>query len=397
MKRDEKELDLDLLDLEDETFQARFSYSERKIKNLAQDIKEYGQREPIGVRESPKENGKFQIIYGFQRVKACKLLGRKTIKATVYEGASDRECRELCVRDNEMHGDLSQVEKALQCHKLKEEHGWSVDRLCEAFNAKKSAIYNWLKVADLDDVVLGLIHHGYLTVYQGLEIGKIDDSRRLENSEGSLKEYTLREAVGEDWSVREIRKWREERSHKGTIAPNSPMVTNCWKDLSEKVVEKDCKNCKYYGGLERKKSIEFYDLKDAYVASNAYYLTCSACEQVDHPETIRKFLQNVGEWDGGEVSLFKLRPHPLIHGECSECHSLWKCGKESNLVFCPTCFEEDGLLVIEKGRELLAEGGNGNENEEVAWRWTDEGRSLIEKWEEKHEDLIVDKSEGVVE
>ncbi|KXA95801.1 hypothetical protein AKJ65_00605 [candidate division MSBL1 archaeon SCGC-AAA259E19] len=390
VKRDEKELDLDLLDLEDETFQARFSYSERKIKNLAQDIKEYGQREPIGVRESPKENGKFQIIYGFQRVKACKLLGRETIKATVYEGASDKECRELCVRDNEMHGDLSQVEKALQCHKLKEEHGWSVDRLCEAFNAKKSAIYNWLKVADLDDVVLGLIHHGYLTVYQGLEIGKIDDSRRLE---------TAAQAVSENYSVRDIRKIRKKGEHlTRTAAANSPEVENCWIDLERKGVRKDCKDCKYFDGLERRKTIKFYDLEDVYVAENTYYLTCSACEKVNQPKTIGKFLQSVGKWNGGVVGpLFKLRPHPLIYGECSECHSLWKCGEESNLVFCPTCFEEDGLLVIEKGRELLAEGGNGNESEEVAWRWTDEGRSLIEKWEEKHEDLIVDKSEGVVE
>lgn len=269
-----REFPLDKLDLEDETFQARFSYSERKIRNLAEDIKQYGQREPIGVKESPKENGKFQIIYGFQRVKACKLLGRDTIKATVYE-ANDEECRELCVRDNEMHGDLSQVEKALQCQRLKEKHGWSVDRLCEAFNAKKSTIYNWLKVANLDDVTLGLIHHGYLTVYQGLELSKFeDDSRRLE---------TTKEAVGWNWSVRGIRKWRTTKTSPTMLLPlGEGWIDNCWKDLRMKDVKRECRKCEYFKGVNG--------------VGDDRRLECKASEEVPQPPVIEKFLREVG-WE----------------------------------------------------------------------------------------------------
>jgi len=138
MKIEERDVPLNEIDVEDETFQARFSYSKQKIENLARDIEEFGLREPIGIRKSPQDESKFQIIYGFQRTKACELLDRKFIKATIYENVTENECRELSVRDNEMHGDLSQVEKALQCHDLKENHGWTVKELCQAFNVKKS-------------------------------------------------------------------------------------------------------------------------------------------------------------------------------------------------------------------------------------------------------------------
>lgn len=177
-----------LLDLEDKTFQARFDYDQRKIENLARDIEKFGQREPIGIRKSLSKKGKYQIIYGFQRVKAVKLIDHDTLKAEVYRDITERECQQLSVRDNEMHGDLTQVEKALQCKRLSKQ-GWTIEELTESFNVKKSAVYNWLKVAGLDYITLGLIHHGYISVYHGLQLTKVDFSRRLEKAgfEGKMQ------------------------------------------------------------------------------------------------------------------------------------------------------------------------------------------------------------------
>jgi len=63
---------------------------------------------------------------------------------------------------------------------------------------------------------------------------------------------TVAEVVGEDWSVREIRTWRKKREHTGSMGTNSPTVKNCWVDLCGKTVESDCKECKYFGDIERK-------------------------------------------------------------------------------------------------------------------------------------------------
>lgn len=260
---------LKLLDEKDQTFQSRFDYDEEKIQNLAKDIKKFDQREPIGIRESPSRNGLFQIIYGFQRVKAVKLLGKKTITAQFYKEISERECRELSVRDNEMHGDLTQIEKALQCKRLKNE-GWTIDELREAFNAKKSAIYNWLTVADLDEITLGLIHHNYISVYHGLELAKMDFSRRLEN---------LKTVIGWNLSVRELKNLLQGKGVTMMLGVNG-WVSNCWRDLRWKTIEK-CQKCEFHRGIKKEK--------------NRTTIECTASNVIEHPKAIRDFLMKIYE------------------------------------------------------------------------------------------------------
>lgn len=263
----ENDFALELLDVEDKTYQSRFDYDQEKIENLAKDIERFGQREPIGIRRSPTKKGIFQIIYGFQRVKAMKLLGRGAVTAQVYEEISERECCELSVRDNEMHGDLTQVEKALQCRRLKDE-GWTIEELCEAFNTKKSAVYNWLKVADLDEITLGLIHHNYISVYHGLEFAKMDFSRRLEN---------LKTVVGWDLSVRELKNLVQGKGVTIRLGVNG-WVSNCWRDLRWKTIE-DCQECEFY--RERKKE------------NNHIIVVCAASASIEHPKVIRDFLMKI--------------------------------------------------------------------------------------------------------
>ena len=216
MKVENKEnFPIKLLDLKDETYQGRISYDKEKVKNLASDIEKFGQREPIGIGE--KEKRKYQILYGFQRVKALSILDRETVKATIYKELTDRECRELSIRDNEMHGDLTNIERALQCKKLKEE-GWSIEELCKSYNTKKSAIYNWLEVTKLDDVTLELIHEDYISIYHGLELKREKNfSRRLE---------IIRHCLTRDWSVRDIRTWINRGS-----SPTMTLALDGWIEL----------------------------------------------------------------------------------------------------------------------------------------------------------------------
>lgn len=263
----ENDFALELLDVEDKTYQSRFDYDQEKIENLAKDIERFGQREPIGIKASPTKKGMFQIIYGFQRVKAVKLLGRGAVTAQVYEEISERECEELSVRDNEMHGDLTQVEKALQCRRLKDE-GWTIEDLCEAFNTKKSAVYNWLTVADLDKITLGLIHHNYISVYHGLELAKLDFSRRLEN---------LKTVLGWNLSVRELKNLLQGKGVTMMLGVNG-WVSNCWRDLRWKTIE-DCQKCEFHGGVKKEK--------------NHTMVECTASNVIEHPKAIRDFLMKI--------------------------------------------------------------------------------------------------------
>lgn len=241
MKREEREIALIELDLEDESLQGRIFYDEGKIANLASDIKQFGQRASIGVRASPK-NKLFQIIYGFQRVKATKKLGRANIKAILYSELTEREAEELAVRDNEMHGDLTEIEKALQCSRLKEQD-WSIEELCKAYNTKKTSVYNWLQVANSDKVLVGLIHRDFLTVYQGLEIMREPNySRRLEIIKNTIK-------LG--WGVRQIRNYLETKTF-GDRVFLSTFIDFCPRHLKDVSYKDTCEKCDSNKG-ERKK------------------------------------------------------------------------------------------------------------------------------------------------
>lgn len=61
--------------------QPRNYFDEGKIKELAESIKKQGLLAPILV--TPTKEGKFQIVHGERRFRACRLLGLKTIRAEI--------------------------------------------------------------------------------------------------------------------------------------------------------------------------------------------------------------------------------------------------------------------------------------------------------------------------
>jgi len=188
------EISLQLIDETDELYQPRLDYDEAEIKALADDIKKCGQRNPIGVE--PKGD-KYRIIYGFQRVKALQLLGYETVKAIIYEGLTEEEAHYHSLSDNLQHGDLSDLEKAFRCKYLRD-RGQSIEQLCEAFNVKKSVIYNYLKVTELDPPTNDCLHLGLISLNHAVELARLDVSKRLE---------TLKLVVSGRWSIRDLKGW----------------------------------------------------------------------------------------------------------------------------------------------------------------------------------------------
>jgi ParB/RepB/Spo0J family partition protein len=67
--------------LDDTTFQIRTeSISKEDFESLKSSIQKHGLKVPIFVRRAPMVEGKYQVIAGFNRLRACKELNIKTIK-----------------------------------------------------------------------------------------------------------------------------------------------------------------------------------------------------------------------------------------------------------------------------------------------------------------------------
>jgi ParB/RepB/Spo0J family partition protein len=55
------------------------------VEDLAEDILENGQQDPILVRraEERKDNARYVLVEGLHRLEACRLLGEKTVSALI--------------------------------------------------------------------------------------------------------------------------------------------------------------------------------------------------------------------------------------------------------------------------------------------------------------------------
>jgi ParB family chromosome partitioning protein len=93
--------------------QPRKEFSERKLEELAQSIRENGLLEPIVV--TPRA-GRFMIIAGERRFRACRLAGLAKAPVRVFE-ADDRAVAERALLENLQREDLNLIEEARACRR----------------------------------------------------------------------------------------------------------------------------------------------------------------------------------------------------------------------------------------------------------------------------------------
>lgn len=192
MQRRLEQVRLSDIDLEDTTFMSRLDFDEEKIESLAEDIRRFGQRNPIGLREN---EGRLQVIYGWNRIKAVQLLGRDEIEARNYGEMSDLEAQLHNIQDNAKHEDLTPLEVAFQVKALKEVHKLGVERIVEIYDVKKSTIYNLLSLTEMDEEIKQAVHLENIELTHALKISRFPISNRLE---------LLRRTIDEGLSVSKL-------------------------------------------------------------------------------------------------------------------------------------------------------------------------------------------------
>lgn len=90
-------------------FQARTNFDEVEIKKLAVSILQNGLLQPISVR--PQQDGKYQLIAGERRLRACKLANMDTIPAIIYH-FEDEKTAALSLLENLQREQLGPFEQA---------------------------------------------------------------------------------------------------------------------------------------------------------------------------------------------------------------------------------------------------------------------------------------------
>lgn len=150
-EKNESVIEVDLNLLQDNPYQPRRSYNEESIIELAMSIKSEGLLQPITV--SKNEIGQFIINYGHRRVRACRKLGVKTIKAIIISHEANK-LRTKALIENIQRDDMHSIEIAISfASALKSGDFESQSELADIIGKDRSYVSKILKLLTLPETV----------------------------------------------------------------------------------------------------------------------------------------------------------------------------------------------------------------------------------------------------
>lgn len=122
-----------------------------EFARLKQDIEQAGGNvQPISVRPSPDQPGRFEIVFGHRRHRACTDLGLPVLATIETAVVSDHDLFSAMDRENRERADLSPYEQGAMYRRALDEKLYpSNRRLAEALGVSHTWVANVLLVADL--------------------------------------------------------------------------------------------------------------------------------------------------------------------------------------------------------------------------------------------------------
>ena len=161
MERDENlvsQIKISLIDPKSD--QPRKHFDKEALEQLSASIMENGLLQPILVREYG--DGRYQIIAGERRFRACKLAGLTEIPTIVLD-RDDKKVAEIALIENIQREDLNPIEEAMGYRALAEEYDMTQEEISIKVGKTRSAITNTLRLLDLPDEILTLVATGELS------------------------------------------------------------------------------------------------------------------------------------------------------------------------------------------------------------------------------------------
>ena len=149
-------------DLSRNPYQPRQHFSEQKLEELANSIKQNGVIQPIAVRQSKSDTNKYEIVAGERRWLAAQRAGLHEIPVNILE-LSDLESLEVAIVENIQRDDLSPIEEARGYKRLSDEFKYDHENISKLMSKSRSHISNTLRLLTLPEDVIAMLEEGSLT------------------------------------------------------------------------------------------------------------------------------------------------------------------------------------------------------------------------------------------
>ena len=169
---------LDITQIEVGKYQPRKNFDQEKLQELANSIVNNGLVQPIIVNVI--SNGKYQIIAGERRYRACKMIGLKEIPV-IIKNLSDQEILEIALIENIQREELTAIEEAESYAKLMNDFGYTQARLADALGKSRSHVANLLRLNHLPDSIKFMISNGQLSMGHARCLIGLDNAEELAN------------------------------------------------------------------------------------------------------------------------------------------------------------------------------------------------------------------------
>lgn len=194
--------------IEPNPFQPRMSFDQDSLEELAESIRTLGLIQPITVRR--KADGRYQIISGERRFRACRQAGMDMVPAYIRD-TNDQGMLEMAIVENIQREDLDPIEIAMSYQRLIEECSLTQEQMAVRVGKKRASVTNYLRLLKLPakiqhDLKVGLLSVGHAKVLLG-----IDDIM--------LQEYLCDLVIKDELSVRQL----EDKIRKMTQKKEKPI------------------------------------------------------------------------------------------------------------------------------------------------------------------------------
>jgi ParB family transcriptional regulator, chromosome partitioning protein len=171
-------INLPLTDIDKNPFQTRYVDDDDALEELAESIKANGVVQPILVRPSEDEDGRYVLILGERRMHASKKAGKTHIPAIVRR-VSRQQAAEMTIVENLQREDLSPLEQAQSFKVLSEEFNLTQEQIGERVGLSRVSVANYMRLLRLPREVMQLLVEKRINFAQAKELLKLGDNDRI--------------------------------------------------------------------------------------------------------------------------------------------------------------------------------------------------------------------------
>lgn len=179
------QLDITLIDRNPE--QARKTFDEASLKEMAESMKLYGVLQPLLVT---KVKDRYQIVAGERRFRAAHMAGLKNVPAIIKELPIE-EIKAISLIENIQRENLNPIEEAEGIKELMTNHGLTQEGVADRLGKSRPYVANSLRLLTLPEQVINMVKAGQLTTGHARAMVSIEDKDFIINLAKQTVQYKL--------------------------------------------------------------------------------------------------------------------------------------------------------------------------------------------------------------